>query len=268
MTIGQLPNQGTKEKDISVIWHAMSTEDVLQKLDTRQKLGLTQEEASQRLQRYGRNELKEKPRPSFLKMVFDQLNNFVIILLIVASIVSAVLQDYVEAAAILLIVVLNAVLGVIQESRAEEALAALKKLASPEAQVLRDGRRVSVPSGELVPGDIVFLEAGNYVPADVRLIEAVNLRVEEAALTGESVPVQKNAAEVLSEDASLGDRKNTAFMGTVVSYGRGSGIVVATGMHTQLGLIAGYASKCRGRRDAFAAAGWTSWEKSWAGVRC
>jgi Ca2+-transporting ATPase len=224
--------------DFSIVWHAMSAEDVSTKLNTQLTTGLSAQEVGQRQQQYGRNELKEKPRPSFLKLVLDQLNNFVVILLIVASIVSAVLGDYVEAVAILLIVVLNAILGVVQESRAEEALAALKKLASPESQVLRDGRRISIPASELVPGDIVYLEAGNYIPADVRLVEAVNLRVEEAALTGESVPVQKSAMAVLSADASLGDRKNTAFMGTVVSYGRGKGIVVATGMHTQLGLIA------------------------------
>ncbi len=235
MTISQ---SDLDKQDISIKWHSMSAEAVVQELETRQQMGLTSEEAELRLQKYGRNELKEKPRPTFLKMVIDQLNNFVVILLIVASIVSAILGDYIEAGAILLIVILNSVLGVIQESRAEEALAALKKLASPEAQLLRDGRRVSLPAPQLVPGDIVFLEAGNYVPADVRLIEAVNLRVEEAALTGESVPVQKNAADILSVDASLGDRKNSAFMGTVVSYGRGSGIVVATGMHTQLGMIA------------------------------
>jgi Ca2+-transporting ATPase len=212
-------------------------EDVFVRLST-QANGLTSEEAENRLQRYGPNELKEKPRPTFLQLVLAQLNNFVIILLIVAAVISALLGDYVEAGAILLIVVLNAVLGVVQESRAEEALAALKKMASPEAQVLRDGHRTSVPASRLVPGDVVFLEAGNYVPADLRLVEAVNLRVEEAALTGESVPVQKNAALVLNENATLGDRKNTAFMGTTVSYGRGRGIVVSTGMHTQLGLIA------------------------------
>jgi Ca2+-transporting ATPase len=238
MTAGQSPDNGSNKNEVSIVWHAMSTEDVVKTLETHQKTGLTKEEAARRLQQYGRNELKEKPRPTFLRMVIDQLNNFIVIMLIVASVISAVLGDFVEAGAILLIVVLNAVLGVIQESRAEEALAALKKLASPEAQTLRDGHRVNVPASELVPGDIVFLEAGNYVPADVRLIEAVNLRVEEAALTGESVPVQKSAASVLDENATLGDRKNTAFMGTVVSYGRGSGIVVSTGMRTQLGLIA------------------------------
>lgn len=237
MTTAEKPNT-TTDISLRLSWHSMSTEDVLERLDTHHQEGLTSSDAARRLLQYGRNELKEKPRPTFLKMVFDQLNNFVVILLIVASIVSALLGDWIEAGAILLIVVLNSILGVIQESRAEEALAALKKMAAPDAQVLRDGHRISIPASELVPGDVVFLEAGNFVPADVRLLEAVNLRVEEAALTGESVPVQKNASLMLDEHASLGDRKNTAFMGTVVSYGRGSGIVVSTGMHTQLGMIA------------------------------
>jgi Ca2+-transporting ATPase len=133
---------------------------------------------------------------------------------------------------------LNATLGVVQERRAEQALAALKKLATPEAQVIRDGQRQSVTSTKLVPGDIVLLEAGNYIPADIRLLEAANLRIEEAALTGESVPVQKDANIRLEADIPLGDRKNTTFMGTLVSYGRGRGVVVSTGMHTQIGLIA------------------------------
>ncbi len=136
------------------------------------------------------------------------------------------------------IVILNATLGVVQERRAEQALAALKKLAAPDAQVLRDGQRQSVPSTRLVPGDIVLMEAGNYVPADIRLLEAANLRIEEAALTGESVPVQKDANIRLQADIPLGDRKNTTFMGTLVSYGRGRGVVVGTGMRTQIGLIA------------------------------
>lgn len=233
-----IPQNALNHEDISLMWHSMSVDEVLKKLDTGILSGLSNSEADVRLRQYGRNELKEKPRPTFLKMVIDQLDNFVVILLIVASVISALLGDWVEAGAILLIIVLNAVLGVIQESRAEESLAALKKMASPEAQILRDGRRISVPASEIVPGDIVFLESGNYVPADIRLVEAINLRVEEAALTGESVPVPKNAAAVLNHNASLGDRNNTAFMGTIISYGRGKGIVVATGMHTQLGLIA------------------------------
>ena len=226
------------QPDLSVTWHALSTEDVLRQLDTQTQAGLTSSEAAQRLERHGPNQLAEKPRPSFLHLVLAQLNNFVVILLIAASLISALLGEWVDAGAILAIVVLNSILGVVQESRAEEALAALKKMAAPEAHILRDGARISVPARELVPGDIVFLEAGNFIPADLRLLEAVNLRIEEAALTGESVAVQKNASSVIAPDAPLGDRKNTAFMGTLVSYGRGSGVVVSTGMHTQLGLIA------------------------------
>jgi len=225
-------------QDISVVWHAISTEEVLQKLESPAKTGLTSEEAARRLKKFGPNQLDEKPRPSFLQLVLAQLNDFTVILLIVAGVISALLGDYVEAAAIMTIVMLNAILGVVQESRAEEALAALKKMAAPEAQVLRDGKRVTVPAPQLVPGDIVFLEAGNFIPADLRLIESINLRIEEAALTGESVPVQKQATANLESDIPLGDRKNTAFMGTVVTYGRGQGVVVSSGMHTQLGMIA------------------------------
>ncbi|MEN6408171.1 MAG: cation-translocating P-type ATPase [Anaerolineaceae bacterium] len=232
--------EGVPEEDqnISVTWHALSAEDVLKELKTPEQTGLSSAEVAERQQKFGSNELREAPRPSFFQLVIEQLKSLVIILLIVASVVSALLGETVDAIVIISIVILNAVLGVIQESRAEEALAALKKLAAPEAQVLRDGHRVSVPARELVPGDMIFLEAGNYIPADVRLLDAVNLRVEEAALTGESVPVQKNASSVLQQDVPLGDRKNTAFMGTMVSYGRGRGVVVATGMHTQLGMIA------------------------------
>jgi len=218
-------------------WHALGAEEVLKHLKV-QEDGLTTEEAAQRLAHYGENQLRETPRPGFLVMLWEQLNNFVVILLIVASIISALLGDYVEAAAIMAIVVLNAILGIVQEQRAEEALAALKRLAAPDAQVIRDGHRKAVPAREVVPGDIVYLEAGNYIPADVRLLEAINLRIEEASLTGESLAVQKNAASVLDKNVPLGDRKNTAFMGTLVSYGRGHGVVVSTGMHTQLGLIA------------------------------
>jgi Ca2+-transporting ATPase len=218
-------------------WHTLAPEQVLEHFEV-QDGGLKPEDVKKRLEQYGPNQLKEAPRTTFLQMLWDQLNNFVVILLIVASVISALLGDYVEAAAIMAIVVLNAVLGIVQERRAEEALAALKKLAAPDAQVMRDGHRRSVPSFELVPGDIVFLEAGNFIPADIRLLEAVNLRVEEASLTGESLPVQKNAATVLDKHVPLGDRKNTAFMGTLVSYGRGRGVVTGTGMRTQLGLIA------------------------------
>ncbi|OGO15862.1 MAG: ATPase [Chloroflexi bacterium RBG_13_68_17] len=219
-------------------WHAREPDDVFETLATSPKDGLSQREAEARLARVGPNELREAPRPTFWHMLLEQFNNFIVIILIVASILSAVLGDYIEAAAILAIVVLNALLGVIQERRAEEALAALRRMAAPEAQVIRDGHRQLIPGRQLVPGDLVLLEAGNYVPADMRLIESANLRVEEAALTGESVPVEKDARVTLRQDVPLGDRRNTAFMGTLVNYGRGKGVVISTGMHTQIGMIA------------------------------
>ncbi len=226
------------QKDLQITWHALSREEVIDKLGSGVEQGLSSQEAKVRLEKYGPNQLAEGKKTSFLEMVIDQLNNFVVIMLIVAALISALLGETVDAIAIITIVVLNTIMGVVQEGKAQEELDALKKMASPEAQVLRDGRRVSVPAHELVPGDIVFLETGNYVPADVRLLDAVNLKIEEAALTGESVPVQKNAVSVMDSDASLGDRKNTAFSGTVVTYGRGKGVVTSTGMFTQLGLIA------------------------------
>mgnify|MGYP000910999237 FL=1 len=233
----QKQKQKTNGNGVQYTWHALDMQDVYSRLNAPAS-GLTSEEVASRQQRYGYNELREKPRPTFLQLVVAQLNNFIVLLLIGASIISALLGDWIEAIVIMMIVVLNAVLGVVQESRAEEALAALKKMAAPEAQVMRNGQRVSVPARELVPGDMVYLEAGNFVPADIRLVDAINLRVEEAALTGESVPVQKNAAVVLDREATLGDRKNTVYMGTVINYGRGRGIVVSTGMSTELGMIA------------------------------
>jgi Ca2+-transporting ATPase len=225
-------------EDISVSWHAMANTTVLQVLESQVENGLSSEEVQARQQKFGLNELEEAPPTSFWQMLWAQVNSFVIYMLLGAAIISALLGDYVEAIAIMAIVILNAIMGIIQESRAEAALAALKKLAAPEAAVLRDGKRVSVPAAQLVPGDIVFLEAGNYIPADVRLLEAVNLRIDEASLTGESVSVQKNAQSRLEKDIPLGDRTNTAFMGTLVTYGRGHGVVVSTGMNTQLGMIA------------------------------
>jgi Ca2+-transporting ATPase len=222
--------------DIS--WHALPPDQIIERLAIPAEGGLSSDVAARRLQYYGLNQLTEALGVSFWQMLIDQFKSFVVIMLIVAAVISAILGDWEESAAILAIVILNATLGVIQERRAEQALAALKKLASPEAQVIRDGQRQFIPSTQLVPGDIVLLEAGNYVPADIRLLEAANLRIEEAALTGESVPVQKDANISLQADIPLGDRKNTTFMGTLVSYGRGRGVVVGTGMRTQIGLIA------------------------------
>ncbi len=219
-------------------WHAMSVEEVLAALGSEAASGLTEAEANRRLAEYGPNELQEKPPVSFWERLLDQLKGFVVIILLVAAVISALMGDWVEAAAIMAIVILNAAIGVIQESKAEEALAALKKMAAPDAHVIRDGRRLTIPARELVPGDIVLLEAGNVIPADVRLIETINLKVDEASLTGESMPVSKQAELVLPPDTPLGDRRNCAFMSTMVTYGRGKGVVVATGMQTEIGLIA------------------------------
>ena len=226
-------------KDILTLsWHALEPEEVLSNLEVPIETGLSTAEAAERLEEYGHNELVEKAGRTIWQKLWEQINSFVIWLLIGAAVISAVLEDWVEAGAILLIVVLNAIMGVVQESRAEASLAALKKMAAPEAQVLRDGHRQLVPARDLVPGDIVFIEAGNFIPADVRLMEAINLSIDEASLTGESVPAKKDAESNLQADIPLGDRENTAFLGTTVTYGRGKGVVIATGMHTQLGLIA------------------------------
>jgi Ca2+-transporting ATPase len=233
----------------SVFWHSQTPEQTLHILETDPESGLDPDQAEQRLARYGPNELVEQPRPGFWQMLLVQFNNFVVIILIVAAIISFLigLRDYsesgeivefVEATAIVAIVILNAAIGVVQENKAEEALAALKKMATPDAHVLRGGHRLVIPSRLVVPGDIVFLEAGNYVPADVRLLETMNLKIDEASLTGESVPVDKRADLVLNHDASLGDRRNTAYLGTLVTYGRGRAVVTATGMQTQIGHIA------------------------------
>jgi P-type Ca2+ transporter type 2C len=226
------------DQTATIYWHTLSSQEVLERLNT-SEAGLTSEQAVERLAQYGSNQLTEALRPSFLLMLWDQFNNFIVMLLIAASIVSALLGEWIDASAIMAIVVLNAILGIIQERRAENALAALKKLAAPEAHGRRDGFRTTIPSGNLVPGDIVYLEAGNYIPADVRLLEAVNLHVDESSLTGESLPVLKNISQKLEVDIPLGDHKNIAFMGSTLTSGRGHGVVTSTGMRTQLGLIAG-----------------------------
>ncbi|HEX6384686.1 MAG TPA: cation-translocating P-type ATPase [Anaerolineae bacterium] len=220
------------------VWHSLSVEEATRQLNTHLTKGLTQGEVEERRKVFGFNELQEEPRPTFWHRLWNQLNDFLVLILIVASVISLMLGDYTEAAAIMAIVVLNAILGVVQESRAEEALAALKKMTAPEAEVVRAGRQQTIPTRELVPGDLILLETGNYVPTDVRLVEAFNLKVDEASLTGESVPVRKRADILLDRELPLGDRKNTAYMGTLVTYGRGRAIVTSTGMSTQFGLIA------------------------------
>jgi P-type Ca2+ transporter type 2C len=218
--------------------HAKPIDAVVREFQTDLDKGLSGEEARQRLAKYGVNELTERPRPGFLALLWGQFNNYLVIILIVAAVIALLLGEYVDAVAIMCIVVLNAIIGVVQESKAEQAIEALKKMAAPNAQVIRDGHQMTAPARELVPGDVVLLDAGNYVPADMRLTTTVNLKVEEASLTGESVPVEKNARLVLDQEVPLGDRRNAAFLGTLITYGRGKGLVTGTGMRTQIGLIA------------------------------
>ncbi|MGQ9594095.1 MAG: cation-translocating P-type ATPase [Anaerolineae bacterium] len=227
-----------EETPLAVDWHAKSPEEVAAALGTDLHRGLSPEEAARRLAQYGSNELREMPRPGILQMLLDQFNNFLVIILLVASVLSFFLGEYLDAGAIMAIVVLNAILGVVQEYRAEGALAALKKMTAPEARVIREGQVLVIPAREVVPGDLVLLETGNYVPADARLVEQFNLRVEEASLTGESVPVEKDAHALLPPESPIGDRRNMVYMSTLVTYGRGKAVAVATGMQTQIGQIA------------------------------
>lgn len=200
--------------------------------------GISSEEAQKRLLEYGPNELTEKKKKTPFMLFLDQFRDFMILVLIAAAVISGIVGDPEDTIAIMVIVLLNAVIGFVQEYRAEQAMAALKKMAAHSALVLRDGERMNIPSSELVPGDIVLLEAGMVVPADLRLTETARLKVDEAALTGESVPVEKHTRELTDEALPLGDRKNMAYKGTAVSYGRGAGIVISTGMKTELGKIA------------------------------
>ena len=219
-------------------WFALEIDEAAEALQTSIDRGLETDLAAHRLISLGPNELTAAPKPPFWKKLLDQFSSFLVIILIVAAVISAAVGEYIQAVAISAIVLLNAALGVFQERKAEDAMAALQQLTAPEAQAVRGGHRQTVPARELVKGDLVLLEAGNYVPADMRLVESANLRIEEAALTGESVPVDKDAGLVLAPDTHLGEQQNMAYSGTLVSYGRGRGLVVATGMETQIGQIA------------------------------
>jgi len=218
--------------------HGLSVEKLVRTLQTDLARGLNAEEARRRLAVHGPNKLAEVAGVTIWQLLFDQFKDFLVLLLLASALISVLLGEYVDAFAIMSIVIINAVLGVVQEWRAERSLQALKQMAAPNAVVIRDGHQETIAAQDLVPGDLVLLSAGNHVPADMRLVESVNLRVQEASLTGESTPVEKNASVVLDSDIPIGDRKNSAFMGTLVTYGRGKGVVTATGMHTQFGLIA------------------------------
>jgi len=219
------------------VWHAIEAEQVLKELNTDNHNGLTTDEVQKRLEKYGFNELKKEEGISPWTIFFNQFKNILIIILLVAIGLSAVVGELVDAVIIAVIVIFCALLGFIQEYRAERSLEALKKMLSPAITVLRGGKEEEAPSKELVPGDILVLEAGDKIPADARLIEIHSLRCDEAPLTGESVPIGKET-RALPEGASVGDRKNMVFTGTTVTYGRGKAVITATGMKTEFGKIA------------------------------
>lgn len=218
-------------------WHQMPIEAVLEALQSTPQ-GLSAEEARRRLATGGPNDITEGKRRTPLRMFVDQFTDFMILVLLAAAVISGLIGEATDTIAIVVIVVLNAVIGFIQEYRAERAMEALKAMAAPTATVIRDGVTAAIPASEVVAGDIVWLEAGGIVPADLRLLDSVHLRVDESALTGESIPVEKSVAAIPDETPPLGDRKNMAYKGTIVTYGHGRGLVVATGMRTEFGKIA------------------------------
>jgi Ca2+-transporting ATPase len=221
----------------SMLWHEMTVENTLQSLQSTTR-GLSDDEAARRLIEFGPNELKAADRVSPLMILLEQFKNVLIVILLVATVLSFSLGHQLEAIAIAVIVLFAAVLGFVQEYRAERAIEALRDMAAPTASVIRDGVEGEIPARNLVPGDVILLAAGDKVPADVRLIEAINLQAEEAALTGESVPVEKHTSPINQGELAVGDRKNIAYAGTSVTYGRGCAIVVATGANTEFGKIA------------------------------
>ena len=225
-------------------WYDKTEKEILEVLDTHEQKGLTNEQVKAKQEQYGWNELKAEKKKSVLVKFLEQFKDFMIIVLIIAAIISGVVgyiegEGITDSIIILIVVIVNAIIGVAQENKAEKSLEALQKLSSHVAKVLRNGTVEVVASKELVPGDIVLLDTGDYVPADIRLIEAVNLKSQEASLTGESVPVDKNINLIEQSKVGIGDRTNMVFSSSLITYGRGKGIVVETGMNTEVGKIAG-----------------------------
>ncbi len=224
-------------------WFSKSGEDVAKFFETDMIKGLSSEQVEEKRSVYGTNEIVSKNKKSIAKMILEQFQDFMIIILIIAAVISGIVgqsngEGFTDSIIILVIVILNAVIGVIQELKAQKSLESLKNLSAPHSKVIREGKLQDLESKYLVPGDIVVLETGDYVPADLRLIEAVNLKTQEAALTGESLPVEKTTEKIDKEDIGIGDRLNQAFSSSLVTYGRGKGIVVSIGMQTEVGKIA------------------------------
>ena len=226
------------------MWHMLKTEEVVSRLQTSTKMGLADNEIKSRKEKYGANKLQEKKKENIVIKFVKQFNDFMIIILIIASIISAFTSymqgenDYVDSIIIIAIVILNAIMGLVQEARAEKSIESLKKLTPQIAKAIREGKIQEINAEELVPGDIIELEAGNYVPADCRIIEGFNLKIEESSLTGETEPVEKSEAQILEEKIPLGDMKNMGFMASIVVSGHGKAIVTDTGMNTKIGKIA------------------------------
>ena len=220
------------------MWYKKSKNEILQELDVDEKNGLSSTEALRRLEKYGKNKLETKKKKTLFKQFLSQLKDVMIYILIIAAIISAFLGEISDALIILLVIVINAVIGVVQESKAEKALDALKELSTPKALVKRDGSLKEILSEDIVPGDIVIIDAGRYIPGDLRLIDTANLKIEESAFTGESVPSEKDASFLPDKEIPIGDQNNMAFMSTLATYGRGVGVVVGTGMNTEIGKIA------------------------------
>ncbi|RJP51892.1 MAG: cation-translocating P-type ATPase [Anaerolineaceae bacterium] len=230
---------------INTNWHTLETKTVLDELASSQSAGLTSQQAGERAAKYGANELIERGGRPPLQILWEQITATMVLILIGAAVIAGFLGDTKNTVAILAIVILYAFLGFIQEYRAEQAIAALKKMSVPQVRVMRDGQLQELSARDLLPGDILQLETGNLIPADLRLLEAVNLRIQEAALTGESEPIGKHTAALSNEELPLGDRRNMAYMGTIITQGRGLAVVVATGMQTELGKIADLIQKVK-----------------------
>jgi len=221
------------------MWFSKTQKEVLEELNVNPAVGLTSEEAEARLKKYGQNKLKGKPKKSLISLFFAQLKDMLIYVLLSAAVITVVIGEYVDAIIILLVVILNAVIGVVQEYKAEKAIEALQKMTTPKSLVRRDGEIKEISSEQIVPGDIVIIDTGRFIPADLRLIESANLQIEESALTGESVPTDKDANAIYSDPKTpVGDQSNMAFMSTLATYGRGEGVVVGTAMDTEIGKIA------------------------------
>ena len=226
------------------MWHTQTVDEVKKALNTNIYTGLSEKEILKRRKKYGFNKLAEKKKESLITRFIAQFKDFMIIILLLASLISALMSyidktnDYADSIIIVSIVVINAVIGVIQEAKAEKSLEALKKLSSPTSSVIRNSKNITINSTDLVPGDIIELEAGNFVPADCRLVDSFNLKVEESALTGETIPVLKEATSTLPSKVSLGDMTNMVFSTTIVTNGHAKAIVTETGMNTKVGKIA------------------------------